>query len=132
MNATITNISTRQLFVPGPNLDLAPGAAGVWAEISVSDIDANVRLKELQREGRVAVSIADTDTSLAVATQGAMVDHALPRYTVANLPTGFNGRVAYATNGRSGVEGGGSGTGVPVVFTNGQWRRFEDMAIVAA
>jgi len=51
---------------------------------------------------------------------------------VADLPTGYNGRMAYASNGRAGAETLGNGTGTPVVYTNAEWRRLEDLAIVAA
>lgn len=42
------------------------------------------------------------------------------------------GLMAYATDGRVGAEGAGLGTGCPVYYGNGAWRRFEDGAAVAA
>ncbi len=53
-------------------------------------------------------------------------------YTVGSLPTGFNGALAFASNGRKIGEGSGAGTGVPVCFSNGSWRRFSDDSVVAA
>ena len=61
-------------------------------------------------------------------------------YTVATLP-GISatqplgpppGSIAYASNGRKVGEGAGSGTGVPVYYSNGAWRVFSTDAAVAA
>ncbi len=56
----------------------------------------------------------------------------LPAYTVATLPVGAEEQLAYATDGRKVGEGAGVGTGVPVYFSNGQWRVFATDAQVAA
>jgi hypothetical protein len=53
-----------------------------------------------------------------------------PGYTVATLPSGSEGQQTYATNGRKVGEGSGSGTGVPVYFSNGQWRVYSTDAAV--
>ena len=53
-------------------------------------------------------------------------------YAVANLPAGFNGAVAFASNGRKAMEVAGSGTGVTVVYSNGAWRRLSDDSVVAS
>lgn len=54
-------------------------------------------------------------------------------YTVANLPVGVvNSSLAIATNGRKVGEGAGAGTGVPVYYSNGQWRVFSTDAVVTA
>ena len=55
-----------------------------------------------------------------------------PLFTVATLPSvGISeGYIAYATNGRKVGEGGGSGTGVPVYFSNSEWRVFSTDAQV--
>lgn len=42
------------------------------------------------------------------------------------------GLMAFATDGRVGAEGAGLGTGCPVYYGNGQWRRFEDGGVLAA
>jgi hypothetical protein len=57
------------------------------------------------------------------------------QFTVSTLPTGgivSEGVQAYATNGRKVGEGAGSGTGVPVYFSNGQWRVYSTDAQVQA
>ncbi len=57
----------------------------------------------------------------------------LGSFTVATLPNNpIAGQTAYATNGRKVGEGAGSGTGVPVYWSNGAWRVFSTDAPVAA
>lgn len=41
-------------------------------------------------------------------------------------PAPLQGSVAYATDGRKQGEGPGAGTGVPIYFSNGFWRRYSD------
>jgi hypothetical protein len=56
-------------------------------------------------------------------------------FTVARLPVNpkpVEGTVAYATNGRKQGEGAGTGTGVPVYYSNNQWRRYSDDTVVAS
>ncbi len=53
-------------------------------------------------------------------------------YIVTALPVGFNGAVAFASNGRKVGEAAGAGTGVAVVYSNGAWRRLSDDTIVAS
>ena len=55
-----------------------------------------------------------------------------PKSTVAALPTGIEGMIAYSTNGRKVGEGAAAGTGVPVYFSNGNWRTLSADAAVAA
>ena len=43
-------------------------------------------------------------------------------YTVATLPAGTAGMMAYASNGRKAGEGAGAGTGVLAIYTNSAWR----------
>jgi hypothetical protein len=72
----------------------------------------------------VAVSIDhDLNGLVAVTING---------YTVANLPAGSNGMVAFASNGRKVGEGAGAGTGVLVVFSDSAWRRLSDETAVSA
>ena len=52
--------------------------------------------------------------------------------TVAALPAGLNGALAFASNGRKLGETAGFGTGVVVAFSNGQWRRLSDDSVVAS
>lgn len=139
MRAIVLNLGTTSpdddVFLSGPKVSLAAGESMTWEAITVADLDSDAQLKGLQLDGKVSVTIELDEVDRAVAAKGTMRVNLLPRYTVATLPTGadaINGMVAYATNGRSGAEGVGVGTGVPVIYTNAQWRRFEDMAVVAA
>lgn len=138
MDATITNLSTEAVYIPGPNISLAPTGdpdgndAKVWPDITVPDLDGNEVIKEGVVGGTLSVSVAPDTRDAAAAVQGSLGSESLARYTVANLPVGFDGRVAFALDGRAGVEGVGAGTGTMVVFSNGEWRRVEDLAIVAA
>lgn len=138
MDATITNLSSSAVFLPGPKVELAPTGdpdgndVRVWPDITIHDLDSDAVLKQLVLAGTIQVDVAPDATDAAAATTGSMQHGALESYTVANLPTGFNGRMAYASDGRAGAEGVGVGTGTPVVFTNTEWRRLEDLAIVAA
>lgn len=51
----------------------------------------------------------------------------LNSYSVASLPSSpSSAAIAFATNGRKVGEGSGSGTGVPVYYSLGQWRTFSD------
>lgn len=51
-------------------------------------------------------------------------------YTVAQLPPGLNGALAFAANGRKLGEAAGAGTGVVVAYSNGSWRRLSDDSAV--
>jgi len=53
-------------------------------------------------------------------------------YTVATLPAASDSQMAYATNGRKVGQTAGNGTGVPVYYSSGAWRRFSDDSVVAA
>lgn len=56
-------------------------------------------------------------------------------FTVARLPQipkPTNGSIAYASNGRKQGEGVGAGTGVPVYYSAGFWRRYSDDTAVTA
>lgn len=57
----------------------------------------------------------------------------LGTFTVAALPANPSvGSFAYASNGRKVGETAGSGTGVPVYYSNGAWRVFAtDVAVQA-
>ena len=55
----------------------------------------------------------------------------VPVSTVALLPTGVNGKLAYASNGRKVGEVAAAGTGVIVYFSNTQWRVLSTDAVVA-
>jgi hypothetical protein len=51
---------------------------------------------------------------------------------VASLPSGTTGDRHYATDLRNGAEGAGAGTGGPVYYGNGAWRRYSDAAAATA
>jgi len=53
-------------------------------------------------------------------------------YTVAALPAGTVGQIAYSSNGRKVGEGPAAGTGVIVYYSNAAWRVFSTDAVVAA
>lgn len=138
MDATLTNLSGSAVFIPGPNIELAPTGdpdgndAKPWPGITIDDLDGHPTIKAMVLAGTLSVSIAPSASDAAIATQGTLHGGSPERYTVANLPTGFAGRMAYATNGRKTAEGVGAGTGVLVVFSNAQWRLVSDDSVVAA
>lgn len=54
-------------------------------------------------------------------------------FAVAKLPQKpKDGTIAFASDGRKQGEGQGHGTGVPVYFSAGQWRRYSDDTQVQA
>lgn len=138
MDATLTNLSSEPLFIVGANIELAATGdpdgkdSKVWHGVTVGDLDAHPTIKSLVVAGSISVSVAPTADDAAAATQGTVRMSSPERYTVANLPTGFDGRMAYATNGRKTGEGAAAGTGVLCIFSNAQWRRVEDNGVVAA
>jgi len=138
MDAAITNLSTERVFIPGPNLDMAAtgDADGndtkTWSDITTNDLDGNPVIKAGVVAGTLSVSITPDADDAAAAAQGALGSNSLERFAVADLPTGFDGRTAFATDGRAGAEGAAAGTGTMVVYSNGDWRRVEDLATVAA
>ncbi len=67
------------------------------------------------------------------ANERSEVTNAVPRLTVANLPTPQQaGRVRFATDGRKMGEGAGAGTGVLVYDDSVAWRRTADDTTVVA
>jgi len=56
----------------------------------------------------------------------------LTPYTVATLPTGAAGMIAFASDGRKNGEGGGAGTGVLVFHDGTAWRACDTGATAAA
>lgn len=53
-------------------------------------------------------------------------------YTVATLPAGVPGALAFASNGRKVGEAAGAGTGILVVYSNSSWRRPSDDTAAAS
>lgn len=83
--------------------------------------------------GRILYDLTDNILLYDTVTRWTQVS-AFPVYTVASLPTGYPGQVAFASNGRKGGEGAGAGTGVPVFWNSltSQWLCFHDNSVVAA
>lgn len=140
MDATITNLSTERVFVPGPNLDLAPTGdpdgkdVQIWPSVTVSDLDGNDRLKELIVAGSISVQVDNASYDAAQATRGAVVYGNLPLIAHGDLPAlAANGAVVFVTDGRKVGEGVGAGTGVPAYFdlTTTTWMVFStDTAVL--
>jgi hypothetical protein len=128
------NNGDRYIIGPAPTGAWA-GAAGQIAHWTMDDpaFPAGVWREYAPNAGFLVFSVADAQflqwsgSAWIPATTGA-----LPVYTVANLPTGAAGMVAYASNGRKTGEGAGAGTGVPVYFSNAAWRVYSTDAAVAA
>ena len=133
MDATIAYVPATgdDVFIPGPNIELGPGDSKVWSDISVADLDGNSVLKAYVLAGTVSVSIAPESEDAVAALQGALILGALQIYAYANLPTGFEGRVAFCSNGRKTGEGAAAGTGVPCYFSDSEWRVFYDDSVLA-
>jgi hypothetical protein len=129
MDAAITNIGLSAIYVPGPEIEILPGETKNWNDITVADLDGNSVIKNGVVAGNLSVSVTPDASDAAAAAQGSLSPAGLEAYAFANLPTGYEGRVAYCTNGRKTGEGS-PGSGVPVYFSNAQWRRFYDDAQV--
>lgn len=130
MDATITNLGSAQVFIPGPNLDIPAGTTVAWANISLDDLDGNSVVKSGVIAGTLSVSVTPSADDAASALQGSLSPAGLEKYTFANLPTGYEGRTAFVTNGRKTGEGAAAGTGIPAYFSTASWRRYYDDAAV--
>jgi len=133
MDATITNVSAAALFIPGPNLDIPAGETKSWSDITVADLDGNAVIKNYVVAGDITVSVTPDAGDAAEATSGAMNNAALPIYAFAALPTGYDGRIAWCSNGRKTAEGAGVGTGVPTYYdvASASWLVFYDDSALA-
>lgn len=86
------------------------------------------------RDNRHDATYATASESLLASTlliQGGD-DTLFKPFTVATLPAGRAGLLAYASNGRKAGEGAGAGTGVPVFHDGTAWKAFDTGATVAA
>jgi hypothetical protein len=134
------------------NAAYASHAAGMWflwkahvvntgaATLTVNALTA----KPLRRHGGAALAAGDLAANQMVhAVYNSSGDYyecigvgdgapSAPSYTVAGLPTGAAGRIAYASNGRKNGEGSASGTGVLVFHDGTAWRAVDTGATVAA
>lgn len=75
-------------------------------------------------------ALSDLNTANQVVAKKIAVLTPNGNYTVATLPAGKEGQMAFATNGRKVGEGVGNGTGVPVYFSTGKWRVYSTDAQV--
>ena len=141
MDATITNLSAERVFIPGPQLDLAPTGdpdgndVKIWPEITVADLDGNTRIKELVLAGTISVQVDEDSYDAAAAAQGSLVYGNMPLYLFADLPVApANGTVAFVTNGLKGGEVSPGGTGVPAYYdaASAAWLNFFDNLPTAA
>jgi hypothetical protein len=105
-----------------------------WSGISLADLDGNEVIKAGIVAGTLAVSVDLGANDLALADQGSVVFGSLPVYAFADLPAGYNGQMAFVSDGRKGGEGIGAGTGVPAFYdaTAAAWLNFFDNAATAA
>jgi hypothetical protein len=115
-------------------------ACGANPTITVNGLAA----KNLRRQGGGAIVAGDIavnqqiqiayNTALDVYECLGIGDNSpsVPSFTVAALPTGAVGRLAFATNGRKNGEGAAAGTGVLVFFDGTAWRACDTGATVAA
>lgn len=138
MDATITNLGSTSpdddVYLTLGRVEVKAGESRVIPDVTLDDLDGDPTLAQLVLDGAVSVTLSEDATDVATASGGRMKTGLLPTYTVAELAalTGVDGRYAFASDGRAGAEGGGSGTGTMVVYSNGEWRRVEDLAVVAA
>ncbi len=79
--------------------------------------------------GQIVVSVYNSSTD---AWECHGIKTTLPRYAVADLPTGVAGQLAFATDGRKNGEGSAAGTGVMVFSDGSNWCACDTGATVAA
>lgn len=135
MDAEITNLGSvspdDDRYIPLGEVQVKAGETITLPDIAIADLDADQTLKNLVLDGDISISLTEDTYDAATPSQGSMSPHGLPKYTVANLPTGYEGRVAFATDGRKTGEASGDGTGVPVYFSGSDWHVFFDDSVVA-
>jgi len=118
------------------------GGSSIWGNDVLSPINTFYRVTGYTAAGQPAwgpnnQTIQGTSFNLGLWVPNQVISWVptgsvvLPQATVGVLgTTGIEGQVAYATNGRKVGEGSGSGTGVPVYFSNGAWRVYSTDAAV--
>lgn len=116
IDASLTNASSSRIFIPGFNIEIASGGSATLTGIRDEDLEANDTLSEMIEDGTVTVVI-----SRSVGTVAELL-----------AVTGWEGQVAYATNGRKTGEGAAAGTGIPCYFSSATWRRYYDDAQITA
>lgn len=130
MDAEITNTGTEAFYLPGPNIDIPAGETKTWPDVIIADLDGNTVLKAKVLAGDATVVVTPETADAAEAATGALSQDGLPKYALADLPTGYEGRRAFVTNGRKTGEGSGYGTGIPAYFSDSDWRRYYDDDVV--
>lgn len=133
-----------EITIPLDSNANAVGGSSIWGNDVLSPINTFYRVTGYTHAGQPAWgpnnqtiqgSTFDLGTwvpnqVISWVPQGSLV---LPQATVGVLgTTGIESQVSYATNGRKVGEGSGSGTGVPVYFSNGSWRVYSTDAQVQA
>lgn len=110
------------LAVLQPTLSDAIAASQLYLTL-VQNAEAIVLAAEasVNNSETIALSAAANAVAAAAAAAAAVSGSGIIT-TVALLPAGTEGLRAFATNGRKIGEGGGSGSGVPVYYSAGQWR----------
>lgn len=114
-------------YTPNP-LDAAQPADSEDAATAAAEFRA-LKASLTSRLAGKAASGANTDIASLTGITGLI---ATGSFTVAGLPAGVNGRIAYASNGRKVGELAGAGTGVVVYYSGAAWRVFSTDAAVAA
>lgn len=130
MYIDITNASADEKYISGPEISIPAGETKRWDNVNVNALDSNTVIKEGVVAGDLTVNVVFEAADAAEATTGSLLPWALPKYLVANLPTGFEGRLAFATDGRKTGEGAGVGTGAPVYWSGAAWRTYPADAAV--
>lgn len=126
-----------KLFSDGTPGDAFIGLFGaLGAGLSVADIVSffsNDNCSLQMGGGQISLQVVG-DNSLSLTPTQAQVFQQLTTLSslVSDLPIGIDGSIAYATNGLKIGETPGSGTGVMVYFSNGQWLVFSTDTPVAA
>lgn len=93
--------------------------SGTYKTCTIAYVSGNGTFANGDRLGVLFYANGDGATNLTI-------------YTVATLPAGTVGQMAYASNGRKNGEGAGLGTGVPVFKDTVAWRCVDTGATVAA
>jgi hypothetical protein len=111
-------------------VSLTPQASETWTN-SAHGGQITFQVVPIGTTAAVGVVLLDGKRlSITGGSSGIVLRHV--GFTVASLPSGLEGDQSYATNGRKIGEGVGSGTGVPVYFSNGSWRVYSTDAAVQA
>lgn len=95
---------------------------------TIDEGDWNTTLQDIED----ALTASATLTIAQTLTNKTLTAPKLTTTTVAGLPAGATGMLAFATNGRKNGEGAGNGTGVLVFFDGSNWIAVDTGATVSA